>query len=43
MSPKQIFLRMHERAPWNDRNVYNREIEIEIEIPIGAYQEWHSC
>jgi hypothetical protein len=25
MTPKQFLLRMHEKAPWESRNVYNRD------------------
>jgi hypothetical protein len=28
MTPKQFLLRMHERAPWESPNVYNRDYEL---------------
>jgi hypothetical protein len=36
MTPKQIFLRMHENAPWKSRNVYNRDTLFKIKVMLNS-------
>jgi hypothetical protein len=39
MTPKQFLLRMHERAPWKSRNVYNRDLIIPCTAWLAAFAD----